>query len=347
MYTVLILGYFLVVNLMNTKEWLDRCIAAVAIPSGIIAAIGILGYATVSMPARWIDTEMFADIGSRAVSTFDNPNMLATYLLMTAPFIWIYLRRRNISASGRIIALVGGAASVACMVLTWSRGGWLGMITAALIFLLINYRYVLKYFIVAGLLSPAWIMLLPNNVISRFASIGNLADSSTYYRIYTWKGTLKLLAEHFVGGIGVGHSAFSQIYPLYAYVGTEITMHSHNLFLELAVEIGIMGLLIFLIIMFVISQRGFGCIKHHSSDRSVVTAVSASIAGIAGALVHGMVDHIWYNYRVFFMFWVVAAIACAFANVYPKRSREFEHYNKSTAETEASLDIIFGQKNEA
>ena len=347
MYTVLILGYFLVVNLMNTKEWLDRCIAAVAIPSGIIAAIGILGYATVSMPAKWIDTEMFADIGSRAVSTFDNPNMLATYLLMTAPFIWVYLRRREISVSGRIIALVGGAASVTCMVLTWSRGGWLGMITAALIFLLINYRYVLKYFIVAGLLSPVWVMLLPNNVINPFTSIGNLADSSTYYRIYTWKGTLKLLAEHFVGGIGVGHSAFSQIYPLYAYVGTEITMHSHNLFLELAVEIGIMGLLVFLIAVFMISQRGFGCIKHHSSDRSAVTAVSAAIAGIAGALVHGMVDHIWYNYRVFFMFWIVAAIVCAFANVYPKRSRDSEYHSKGNVENEASLDIIFGQKNEA
>ena len=347
MYTVLILSYFLVVNLMNTREWLDRCIAAVAVPSGLIAAIGILGYATVNMPAKWIDTEMFADIGSRAVSTFDNPNMLATYLLMTAPFIWMYLRRRETSGSGRVIALVGGAASVICMVLTWSRGGWLGIITAAVIFLLINYRYVLKYFIAVGLLSPVWLMLLPNNIINRFTSIGNLADSSTYYRLYTWKGTLKLLAEHFVGGIGVGHSAFSQIYPLYAYVGTEITMHSHNLFLELAVEIGIMGLLVFLIAVFMILQRGFGCIKYHSDDRNAVAAVSAAIAGVAGALVHGMVDHIWYNYRVFFMFWIVAAIVCAFANVYPKRSRYSEYYNKNNVDNEASLDIIFGQKNDA
>lgn len=345
MYTVLILMYFLVVNLMNTREWLERCVSAIAIPSALIAVIGILGYASSSMPSKWLDTQMFSGITDRAVSSFDNPNMLVTYLILTAPFIWVFFKRKGISASGKIIAAIGGMASLVCTVLTWSRGGWLGMIAAAVIFALINYKYVFKYFIIVGISSPLWIRILPNNIITRFSSIGNLADSSTYYRLFTWKGSLKMLGEYFLGGIGVGESAFSQIYPLYSYVGTEITMHSHNLYLELAIELGVMGLLVFAIITFMILQRGLGCIKHNLSDAKTVISVSAALSGLVAALVHGMFDHVWYNYRVFFVFWVVAALMCAFANVYPKRNDD-PALNYGT-EDEGSLDIIFGERNDA
>ena len=347
MYTMLMMIYFLVVNLMNTEEWLRKCLAAVAIPSALIAVIGILGYLTVNMPTSWIDSEMFSYIGSRAVSTFDNPNMLATYLILTAPFIWYYLIREETSASGRIIALIGSAASLACTVLTWSRGGWLGMLAAMVLFLFANYKHVFRLLIVVGASAPLWPWIIPGSVVGRFASIGNLADSSTYYRLYTWKGTFRMLSEYYAGGIGVGQSAFSQIYPMYAYVGTEITAHSHNLLLEIAVELGVVGVLVFVIAIFMISQRGFGCMKYNSNNRSVSAAASAAMAGLTAALVHGLFDYVWYNYRVFFMFWVVAAMICAIANVHPKKLRDAELYCKDDTYNEASLDMIFGKKNDA
>jgi O-antigen ligase len=218
---------------------------------------------------------------------------------------------------------------------------------AAAVFIMANYKYTLKYFLLAALSSPLWVSLLPSNVTSRFASIGNIADSSTYYRLYTWKGTLRMLSEHYLGGIGVGESAFAHIYPLYAYVGTEVTAHSHNLFLQITVELGVAGLVLLLIAAFMIAQRGFGCIKLNSENKGVVCAVSAAIAGITGALVHGVVDHIWYNYRVFFMFWVVAAVICAYANVYPKKMRVEALNQKESDQNKASLDVIFGNKNNA
>lgn len=345
MYTLFMMMYFLVVNLMNTRAWLERCISAIAIPSGVIAALGIVSYTATRMPSKWIDAQMFADIGNRAVSTFGNPNMLATYLALTAPFIWLLVVKKDISSSGRVIAIIGGALSIICTVLTWSRGGWIGIIVAAILFVIINYRHTLKYFLLGAISSPIWIGLLPSNIVNRFTSIGNLADSSTYYRLFTWKGSLRMLADYFATGIGVGQSAFSHIYPLYAYVGNEITAHSHNLYLEIAIELGILGLLVLLAVMFMVMQRGFGCIKYNSTDRTVVVGVSAAMSGILAVLVHGIFDYVWYNYRVFFMFWVVVGVLCAFANVYPKKSYNNDvHYDM---DKEASLDIIFGQKNDA
>ena len=265
--------------------------------------------------------------------------MLATYLILTAPFVWIYIKQKGMSFSGKIISLLGASVTLLCTVLTWSRGGWLGMIAALVVFWIINYKYTFKYFLVGGLLSPVWIRLLPDNIIGRFTSIGNLSDSSTYYRLFTWKGSLKMLSEYYPGGIGIGESAFAQIYPLYSYMGTEATMHSHNLYLEIAVELGVIGVLVFAIVMFMILQRGFGCIKYNANDKLTVVSVSAAMAGLIAACVHGMFDYVWYNYRVFFMFWVVAAILCAFANVYPKKTTApvLDH----NADQEASLDIIF------
>ena len=107
-----------------------------------------------------------------------------------------------------------------------------------------------------------------------------------------------------------------------------------------------MGLAIFLISAFMIAQRGFGCIKHNPENKQMTMVVSAAIAGFLGALLHGMFDYIWYNYRVFFMFWVVAAVMCAFGEVYPKRARDPELDNSVHMEREASLDIIFGRKRD-
>ena len=341
-YTVLLTVYFLIVNMMNSREWLDRCVAAISLPSIFVAVYGILGYSTVIMPGGWLDSSMFSGISGRAVSMFDNPNMLATYLILTSPFLWMNVHRADYALRRRIVYATGSVLSAVCMLLTWSRGGWLGMIVGIFVYLMINYKYTLKYIFVGLILSPIWSLAIPKNVLERFFSIGNMTDSSTYYRLFTWKGSLKMLSEYFMGGIGVGESAFAQIYPIYSYVGTEITAHSHNLFLEIAIELGIIALFVFVAIMFCVARRGFRGIKCFKYKNSRIL-LSAGISGIAGALIHGMVDHIWYNYRIFFAFWCVTALICACSNVEKKTMNDCTVCTSDADKNEATLDIIFGE----
>lgn len=339
-YALLTVVYFLVVNLFNTREWIERCITAIAIPSVIVSLYGILSYATVKMPTRWIDSEMFSEISSRAVSVFSNPNMLATYLILTAPFIWIFALKSGASKKSKFLALLCALISAICIVLTWSRGGWLGLIAGFLLFLLINYRHSLKLLLITLISSPIWYKLIPKTIISRFLSIGNLADSSTYYRLYTWKGSIKLLIDYLWGGIGVGSSAFEKLYPLYSYIGTESTAHSHNLFLQIAIELGIFALVVFLIVVFLTFQTGFTSLKN--SDSNIKLFVSASIAGVFAALVHGMVDYIWYNYRVFFVFWIVLSVVSACGEIVRQETFKKNYSTVSAREQTVSLDIVFG-----
>ena len=339
-YFALLSIYFLTVNLMNTHQWLERCIYAIAIPSILISIYGIVNYAANKMPASWVDGIMFSNITNRAVSVFDNPNILATYLILTAPFVWVLVCRKGMSPKGRALAAAASISSLICIILTWSRGGWLGLILGAIVFCLINYKYTLKYLLIVLISSPIWYKLIPNDVMSRFLSIGNLSDSSTYYRLFTWKGALKLFKDHLLGGIGVGESAFVQMYPLYAYIGIEATVHCHNLFLEIAVELGVIALVVFLLIMFMTLQKGFETLKK-TSNLQVNAFVSAAISGILAALAHGMVDYIWYNYRVFFMFWLVVGIVVAYSAVCAEEQLKNGVTFINRREKSVSLDIVF------
>jgi len=337
-YSCLMLIYVLVVNLMNTKQLMERCIAAIAVPSVVVSFLGIAGYAITEMSSKWIDSSMFGEIANRSVATFENPNMLATYLILTAPFIWIYAFGSGVSLKARVVAIIGSLASAVCVALTWSRGGWVGFAIAAVIFCIINYRNTLKYILAAALTSPLWTMLIPNAVKLRFLSIGDLSDSSTYYRLYTWKGVLRLLRDHFISGIGVGESAFSQLYPLYSYIGNETTMHSHSLFLEITVELGIVGLLLFAFVMFLTMQKGFSEIRN-CGDKNRRTIVSAAVVGLIAALIHGAVDYIWYNYRVFFVFWLVVAVIRAYSEIGAEEDAVKKISLFSGRERSASLEL--------
>ena len=42
------------------------------------------------------------------------------------------------------------------------------------------------------------------------------------------------------------------------------------------------------------------------------------LSGMAGLLVQGLTDHLWFNYRIVLLFWLVIGLGCAFG----KENRE-------------------------
>lgn len=311
-------GYILVVNLMKTSEWVMRCVKCLLISLSVVSLIGILQYVTGSASSTWQDSTMFSDISGRVVSTFENPNVLAEYLIMTMPFA-AALFVRGEKPGQRFASIVCFALSVLCLILTWSRGAWLGILFGGVLLLLIYSRKTLV-FLFAGVLSiPFLPIILPDNIVSRFTSIGNLGDSSTSYRVMIWRGVWSLLGDYFTSGIGIGTEAFKAVYPFYAYAGIESAPHSHNLFTQITVEIGIVGLIIFVALMVVFLQSSFGffagsgaSVWNRTEDEKKYKLMNAAgMCGISAVLVQGMTDYIWYNYRVFLAFWLVVGLTCA------------------------------------
>ncbi len=309
-YTAFMLFFFLVVQTASTKERLYK-LSALAVFSGLlVSAFGIyqrffgddIGHA-------WLDEEMFGDISVRVYSTLGNPNVLGEYLLLMIPLCAALLWTRK-TALSRLYYLGTLGVMLVCMLFTQSRGCWLGLILAAAVFAVFVDKRLVILGIVAMFLLP---FVMPESIIARFSSIGNVNDSSTSYRLYIWLGTIKMLRDFGIYGIGLGSDAFNKIYPFYSY-SSIIAPHSHNIYLQLLCESGITGLAVFLATMLVSLKKMF--LTALTDKKGFAGVVSVGIvSGLLGFLMQGAFDYVWYNYRVFLLFWIVIAIGISAGRV--------------------------------
>ena len=287
-------------NAVTGRSQLDALIALVVTAGALVSFYGILQYifGWGYQSAAWVDSEMFSAIGFRVSSTLENPNMLGQYLLLIIPLGGAKLLSCK-DMLGRIYYLGCCGIMCLCMVLTYSRGAWLGLLFAGALFVvLINPRLIM----LAPFALIALYFVLPETVVSRFTSIGNLTDNSTSYRVNIWLGTLAMLKDgYWLCGIGPGDAAFNQIYPAYSF-NAIVAPHSHNLFLQIMCDAGVCALAVFVIILFQFARTLCVALKDRSDWSSRVLQI-AFLSGMAGFLVQAMTDYSFYNYRVMFMFW--------------------------------------------
>jgi O-antigen ligase len=306
-------SYFLVVNLIRNAEWVHRCVAAFICSSAVVSLYGVYQNILGTASTKWQDESMFGNMGGRVVSTFENPNVLAEYLIVTIPFaVAVLLTRRSWLSRGGMFAVCGSGA--ACLVFTMSRGAWLGFMIGMLLFFLIYSRKTMIA-VLLGLFSiPVLPFILPESIVKRFTSIGNLADSSTAYRVNIWRGSIDMIRDFFWGGIGAGKT-FTLVYPSYTLAGIESAPHSHNLYLQITIELGIFGLLAFLAVVFLLAQNSFSFFSVKEKPGNAIEdsrfICAAGFAGIVAILAQGMTDYVWYNYRIFLIFWLVLGLTVA------------------------------------
>lgn len=326
MYSLLIFIYPLVVNAYIRKTWIYRGMNLIVISTSIMALFGVFQGGVAN--SSWIDSTVFANIEKRVGASFDNPNMLGIYLVIVFPLILGHIASAK-KAISKFLYLACAGIVLLCSILTWSRGAWLGIIVGTVVFLLMyNFRSI--WLILAGLVtSPLWLGFMPSRILERLYSILTMSDSSVVYRFNTWYGSLCMAWRNILSGIGVGESAFKNSYPQFAVSGTETVMHSHSLYLEILVEMGIFAFLIFCAIMLMYSQKCFSCVKPRNYGSKSRIMICAGYSGIAGALVMGLTDYIWYNYRVFLIFWAIMALTIALVRVNDNESAKFKALNEN------------------
>jgi O-antigen ligase len=294
-------------NAVTGQRQLDSLIILMVLAATLVSFYGILQYlfGWGYQSAAWVDSDMFSSISFRVSSTLDNPNMLGQYLILAIPLGGAKL----LTAKGvgeRIFYFCCCGVMCVCMLLTFSRGAWLGLLFAGAVFLvLLNPRLIL----LAPVALVALYFVLPESVVSRFTSIGNLSDNSTSYRVNIWMGVLAMLRDgYWLCGIGPGDAAFNQVYPAYSY-NAIVAPHSHNLFLQIICDAGVCALAVFLLVLFQYFRVLCIAMKGEKNGDSRMLQI-AFTAGMCGFLVQAMTDYSFYNYRVMFLFWACVALGC-------------------------------------
>lgn len=299
MYLVFFSFYFVIINTVNSREEFYSLLKVFVISGIIVSVYGILQYIFHwTTDNLWIDETMFDESTMRAYSTLENPNVLGEYLLLLLPITYVFMIRQKSNNFSKLTYTGAFLATAACLIFTQSRGCWLGMLLS---FAVIISFHCGKLWALIPLGAAALPFILPETIIERVLSIGDMADTSTSYRVYIWYGTIEMLKTYFIGGIGMGEGAFGVVYPVFGY-NAIVAPHSHNLFLQLTVEAGIGALLVFLAAMVIFIKNNIAiCKKNIKKSYDYLTALAFS-AGIAGFLLQSMFDYTFYNYRVMAIF---------------------------------------------
>ncbi len=318
MYLVFFSFYFVIINTISSREEFYSLLKVFVISGIIVAVYGILQYIfRWTTDNLWIDETMFDESTMRAYSTLENPNVLGEYLLLLLPVTYIFMIRQNSKAFSKLTYTGAFLATAACLIFTQSRGCWLGMLLS---FAVIISFHCGKLWALIPLGAAVLPFILPETIIERVLSIGDMADTSTSYRVYIWYGTMEMLKTYFIGGIGMGEGAFGIVYPVFGY-NAIVAPHSHNLFLQLTVEAGIGALIVFLAAMMIFIKNNIAvCKRAAKKSYDYLTALAFS-AGIAGFLLQSMFDYTFYNYRVMAIF----VMYLAFGAVLKTLGKEIEN----------------------
>ena len=311
LYLIFIGYYFVITNALKTEEQIFSIIKVFVLAGLFVSIYGIAQYVFGwNTSNAWIDEEMFENATMRAYSTMENPNVLGEYLLLIIPLSAFLMIKAKFNSIEKLFWLGTLAAGTLCMVLTQSRGCWIGLFVAAILFVTF---YNGKLWGLLPFLILALPFILPQTIIDRFLSVGNLEDSSTSYRVFIWLGTLSMLRDFWIGGIGMGEGAFRSIYPFYSY--NSITApHSHNLYLQLLVEGGICAIIIFAVVLILyIRKTAMFFSEKGKKDYGGLLALIC-VCAVSGFLVQSMFDYTFYNYRMMSMFFMLLGFSVALEN---------------------------------
>lgn len=193
---------------------------------------------------KWVDGEAFPELRKRIFSTWENPNIFAGYLdVMMCLAFGVFLRAR--ARGQRLVLLVSLLALAACLAMTYARGACLAIAAVFLLYGALRDWRVLAACVLAG----GAILALDPALLERLTSVFTRLDTSSEMRLAFWESTVAMIADH--PFLGIGWGAYWMVYPLYDFymqgaAGTTIKIvHAHNMYLNYAAEIGIVGALAF------------------------------------------------------------------------------------------------------
>lgn len=172
-----------------------------------------------------------------------------------------------------------------------SRGVWLGIFGAALLWASLYWKpaRVLTLMIIAGMLGLILTVLIHGdmNVLSEIPIVGNLVGNLFIRpdRLEVYRHSMALLLEQPLTGIGLGN-AFSMVYSRYELLlAVPFLEYSHNLFLEIWLQQGLLGITSFMWLIGTLYASLFRCPIFKNDLR-----LQAVYAGLTAILLHGLSD---------------------------------------------------------
>ncbi|MDO8735225.1 MAG: O-antigen ligase family protein, partial [Elusimicrobiota bacterium] len=315
-----VLAYYVAVNLIRDEKSIKKVLFLSFIVAFVASVYAVLQYFDIE--PIWQQTVNPYSM-KRCVSTFGNPVFISSFLVIMIPLsIVLFISSKSNYSKFLYISLT--VTMILALFATMARSSWLGLF-ASLVFLTLVFKkklFIYKKWFLGAILVLFLFMFIPSKwppevkpfgsyVIERTTSIFSLekSGSAAYQRFLIWLSAWDISKQNPV--IGSGWGLFEMLFPFYQQrylIHPNLTQrthanNAHNVFLENLSQTGIIGLGIFLWLIFCIVKFGFHQIKNIKNDFQKTVAVGI-FAGVIGMLVDNIINVTLYFVIPGFFFWM-------------------------------------------
>jgi len=276
--------------------------------------LGAAGVALVGLVQYALGRNIVAAEGGlpRLLSVYPSPNNVGLYLgrvwpLLVAVALWRLPSPQGGGEGGegtRRRALYAAALLpvTLALVLSFSRGALLLGVPAAL--LAMGWRVGGRWrWTVLALVAVGALMLIPLLRVPRFASLLDLEQGGTFFRLELWRSSLQLLREHPWFGVGPGNflEAYRTRYVLPSAWQEFNLEHPHSIYLDHWTRLGVLG-----VAAGVALQVTFWrAMRRWPKRDALVLGLTGSMAAL---LAHGLVDNTLFFPDLALAFFLILAL---------------------------------------
>jgi len=299
----------LIVSAVRRTEQLMNFLTALAVGLLLCGTYGVRQMINgVAIVYSQQDMTLNQGMPGRVYSYFDNPNNFAEVLVILLPLVLALLlctKKRWV----RLLCVAALGVGVVSLGATYGRTCWIGFVIAMMVFLfLLNWKF-LPLAILAGILC---LPLLPTTIFNRILTIGNTNDTSLIYRFYIYDASFTMLKDFWFRGTGLGTDAMGRVFRLYPPMKDgNFPLHTHNNYLQMWGELGIMGGVFHLGTMLGQVKSGVKGYYAAPEDRTLKLVLAAATGALCGILVVGLAEYTWYYPRNLFFFWTLFGVITA------------------------------------
>lgn len=248
-------------------------------------------------------------------------NVLAGTLVLFLPIVAILAidklqsserLKSNVRAGGFWLWAIGFLLVAVAIVLTQSRGGYLAALVSVALVVCLASGVRLRTVLLFGALIGAIGFLLLYYMIDPIAVFNVIATDSALggaeFRVDVWSNSLYAITDFPFTGIGIG--TFNQVVPHYypfAFVNGAYAEHAHNLYLQIALDLGVLGLVAY--VVWIIIQLWMIVDARRAEGNSVARLPSIAVLGsLTALLIHGLLDSVTWGTKLAFFPWIIFAL---------------------------------------
>lgn len=223
-----------------------------------------------------------------------HPNVLAGTLIyfLPIPLAMLLYHWRGLSVSQRAFALVAVVVAISMLLLTKTRAAWLALGCVLLVMTIWRWRWgwLSVPISLLALMFLIW-QVSPQELLNMIVSSGSIKGMPE--RIQIWERASRMILDFPLSGIGMG--TFQETtHTLYPFLGTSSIPyeHAHNLFLQIGVDLGIPGLVAWLLLVGILLKNAWNMVRLTKKEAgSFWLALGFGFIGSQMAmLLHGLLD---------------------------------------------------------